>query len=160
MKQLRIRWAKSSFMYWMLRFALNPSQFTNLIYVKVSMHVREHMQTYESNLRVVGLWKFLSDIKIFGPWPMVYLSFWVRVYLHAIGRFPCKTNLLLFSRGYNQSALLTLHKRSIDEWCCIAYSLQTMGIFVWRRQCCFCRRSTRLVLVRALPLWKDWLILV
>ena len=51
-------------MYWMLRFTLNLSQFTNLIYEQLPMHVREHMQTYESNLRVVGLWKFLSDIKI------------------------------------------------------------------------------------------------
>ena len=48
---------------------LNLSQFTNLIYVKVRMCVRTHMQIYESNLRVVELWKFLSDIQILWPWP-------------------------------------------------------------------------------------------
>lgn len=103
-------------------------------------------------------WKYMSLIwellncgsfwvtsKFCGHGLRIYLSFWIWMYLHAIGRFPCKANLLLFSRGYNQNDLLTSHRRSIDEWCCIAYLLQTMGDCVWRRQCCFCWWSARLV---------------
>lgn len=128
---------------------------------EIPVPLRAYMQAYESNLRAAGLWKFLSDIEIPWPWPADLSEFLETSVSTGYSQIRVQNKVVNFSAEAiaKVTSLPSIEGALVSDAALPIYSKQWEIVFEGG-SAAFDDEVQGWQLSRALPLWKDWLLLV